>query len=90
VDDRTIARAQARMMRTALTRAGWTVHDLWRAYAHGGGGIGRVEVDAFLHGALYLNARHRDCLVQIANQVLPQAEIPYTWDFPTVGEAPED
>jgi hypothetical protein len=90
VDDRMIARAQTRMMRTAMTRAGWTVHELWRAYAHAGGEVGRLEVDAFLHGALRLHVRHRNCLVQIANQVLPQAEIPYTWDFPSVEEAPGD
>jgi hypothetical protein len=81
VDERTIARAQARMIRTALTDAGFGVHDLWLEYYRVGGKVGELEVDAYLHHALYLAPRHRDGLVRAAKHLVPHARLPYSRDL---------
>ncbi|MGX5359109.1 hypothetical protein ACWCOM_12315 [Kocuria sp. KH4] len=86
MDDRVIARAQARMIRAAITGAGWSAYDLWWAYRRLGGGIGRWEVDAFLHHAMHLGAPDRDCLAQVTNQLVPGAGVPCTWAFPPLVE----
>lgn len=81
MDERTIARAQARMIRTALTDAGFGVHDLWLDYYRSGGKIGELEVDAYLHDALYLTPRYRDGLVRAAKHLAPHAELSYSRDL---------
>lgn len=81
MDDRAIGRAQARLMRAALTQAGLSVHALWQAYVLLGGEVGRLEVEAYLHHALYLAPRHRDPLVRAANQLVPAGAIPCSRDL---------
>ena len=81
MDDRAIARAQARLMRAATANAGLGVEDLWQAYVQLGGEVGQLEVEAYLHHALYLAPRHRDTLVRAANQLVPRARIPYSLDL---------
>lgn len=60
MDDRTITQAQARLIRTALTDAGFGVLDLWLDYYRSGGKVEELEVEAYLHHALDLAPRHRD------------------------------
>lgn len=81
MDDWTIARAQARIMRTAITCAGVGIGDLWREYHLLGGTIDGLEVDAYLHHALYLTRGDRDQLVRAARRLVPGARIPYTRDL---------
>jgi hypothetical protein len=81
MDDRTIAKAQARLMRTAMSNDGWSVRELWEAYVHLGGEIPELEIDAYLHHALHLPPQHRDTLVQAANRLVPRAHIPYSCDL---------
>jgi hypothetical protein len=81
MDDRAIARAQARLMRAAITNAGLGVEDLWWAYVLLGGEVGQLEVEAYLHHALYLAPRHRDTLVRAANQLAPASSAPYSRDL---------
>ncbi|WP_188539349.1 hypothetical protein [Kocuria dechangensis] len=81
MDDRTIARTQARLMRTAMSKAGLGTHELWLRYAHLGGEIGELELDAYLHHALYLSPRHRDCLARAANQLAPGSGVPCSRDL---------
>lgn len=40
MDDRAIARAQARLMRAGIAKAGLGVEDLWQAYVELGGEVG--------------------------------------------------
>lgn len=81
MDDREIARAQARLVRTAITNAGWAVRDLWQTYTLLGGEIAELEIDAYLHHALYLPPRHRDTLVRATTQLVPDSGIPYSRDL---------
>lgn len=81
MDDRTIARTQARLMRAALADAGLGVHDLWQAYTRLGGEICELEVDAFLHHALHLVPRHRDWLARATNRLVAGACVPYARDL---------
>ena len=54
MDDRTIARTQARLIRTALTSTGLGARDLWLRYVHLGGEVGELELDAYLHHSMLL------------------------------------
>jgi hypothetical protein len=81
MDDRAIARLQARLMRTAISNTGFSVRELWEAYVRLGGEIAELEIDAYLHHALHLPPRHRDVLVQATNQLIPRAHIPYHHDL---------
>lgn len=81
MDDRTIARTQARLIRTALTSNGLGARDLWLRYVHLGGEIGELELDAYLHHALYLPPRHRDGLARAANQLVPDRRVPCSRDL---------
>jgi hypothetical protein len=81
MDDRAIARAQARLIRTAITGAGLAVHDLWQTYELLGGEVAELETDAYLHHALYLPPLHRDSLVRAANYLIPGSSIPYSRDL---------
>ena len=80
MDDRTIARAQARMIRMRLEQSGLSIRDLWRniptAVAH----VDQFEVDAFLHHAIHLAPKERDLLVFAANFLLGST-IPYSWEL---------
>ncbi|MHC5560818.1 hypothetical protein [Kocuria sp. U4B] len=77
MDDRTIARAQARLIREGLRGAGFSVMDLWWWTFRLGGDIGEVEVDAFLHHAPAL----RNQVVCAANHLLGGHSVPYTWEM---------
>ena len=81
MDDRTIARTQARLIRTALTSTGLGARDLWLRYVHLGGEVGELELDAYLHHALYLPPRHRDSLARAANQLGPGHRVPCSRDL---------
>jgi hypothetical protein len=81
MEDRAIGRAQARLMRAAITHASLTVEDLWRTYVLLGGEAGHLEVEAYLHHALYLPPRHRDLLVRATNQLVPTSGVPYSRDL---------
>jgi hypothetical protein len=81
MDDRTIARTQARMIRTAITGAGPGVRELWREYRRLGGEVGELEVDAYLHHALHLVPRHRDSLARVTNRLVPDARVPCSRDL---------
>lgn len=81
MEDRAIGRTQARLMRAAITHAGLTVEDLWRAYVLLGGEAGQLEIEAYLHHALHLPPRHRDLLVRATNQLAPDSGIPYSRDL---------
>ncbi|MEX5271819.1 hypothetical protein [Kocuria sabuli] len=81
MDDRTIARTQARMIRTAVTGAGLGVRELWREYRRLGGEVDELEVDAYLHHALHLVPRHRDSLARVANRLVPDARVPCSRDL---------
>ncbi len=81
MDDRAIARAQARLIRAALANAGLAVHDLWQTYELLGGQVAELEIDAYLHHALYLPPRHRDSLARAVNLVTPGSSVPYSRDL---------
>ena len=81
MDDRTIARTQARMIRTVLASAGLEVCHLWLRYALLGGELGELELDAYLHHALYLPPRHRDGLARATNQLTPAGHVPCSRDL---------
>jgi hypothetical protein len=81
MDDRVIAKLQARLMRTAISNAGLSVRALWQVYVHLGGEIAELEIDAYLHPALHLPPQHRDTLVRATNQLVPRARIPYSLDL---------
>lgn len=81
MDDRAIARTQARLMRTAISNTGQSVRVLWEVYVHLGGEVAELEVDAYLHHALHLPSQHRDTLVRATNQLVPRARIPYSLDL---------
>lgn len=81
MDDRTIARTQARMIRTAITGAGLGVRELWREYRRLGGEVDELEVDAYLHHALHLVPRHRDSLARTTNRMVPDARVPCSRDL---------
>lgn len=81
MDDRTIARTQARMIRTAVTGAGLDVRELWREYRRLGGEVDELEVDAYLHHALHLVPRHRDSLARVTNRMVPDARVPCSRDL---------
>lgn len=76
-----IAKTQARLIHTAITGAGLGVGALWRAYRLLGGTITELEVDAYLHHAVYLPPRHRDNLARAANQLVPGSRIPCSRDL---------
>lgn len=80
VDDRTIARAQARMIRMRLEQAGLSVKDLWRSIPASVAHVDEFEVDAFLHHAIHLAPKERDLLVFAANFLLG-SRIPYSWEL---------
>jgi hypothetical protein len=80
VDDRTIARAQARMIRMRLEQAGLSIKDLWRTVPASVAPVDQFEVDAFLHHAIHLAPRERDLLVFAANLMLGST-IPYSWEL---------
>lgn len=82
MDDRTISRAQARLIREGLENAGFSSMDLWWWYFRLGGDIGELEVDAFIHHALLLPPATSNQLVCAANHLLSSNAIPYTWDIP--------
>jgi hypothetical protein len=81
MDDRTIARVQARLIRTAITSAGLSLGALWQTDQLQGGELTHLEVDAYLHHALYLPPRHRDSLARAANQLVPGRRIPCSRDL---------
>ncbi|MFI7482746.1 hypothetical protein ACH9EU_10055 [Kocuria sp. M1R5S2] len=81
MDDRSIARAQARLIRTTISDAGLSVHDVWQTYRLRGGQVAELEVDAYLHHALYLPPRHRDGLARATNLVVPGSSVPYSRDL---------
>lgn len=70
VDDAAVGRRQARLLRRALGHHGSTAHDVWLDYSRGGGAVGELEVDAYLHESLHLPPIERDLLVQAANALL--------------------
>lgn len=90
MDDRTVGRAQARLMRTTLLLAGVSVGELWWKYFSCGGEVSELEVDAFLHHALYLPPRQRDRLAQAVNVLVVDASIPNSWDFGPVDDQSEE
>ena len=55
--------------------------DLWLRYVHLGGEVGELELDAYLHHALYLPPRHRDGLARAANQLVPGHRVPCSRDL---------
>ncbi|MGX5357568.1 hypothetical protein [Kocuria sp. KH4] len=80
MDDRTIARAQARMIREFLGEAGFSVGDLWRNVPESAVHLDEFEIDAFLHHAVHLEPKQRDLLVFTANTMLG-CQIPYSWEL---------
>lgn len=70
VDDAAVGRRQARLLRRAIGHHGSTAHDVWLDYSRGGGTVGELEVDAYLHESLHLPPVERDLLVQAANALL--------------------
>lgn len=80
VDDRTIARAQARMIRMRLEQAGLSIKDLWRNVPASVVHVDEFDVDAFLHHAIHLAPKERDLLVFAANLMLGST-IPYSWEL---------
>lgn len=72
----TVGRHQAHLLRRALSHLDITPHRLWRQYLSGGGCIGELEIDAYLHDSLDLPPNERDLLVQAANALLDQRSHP--------------
>jgi hypothetical protein len=70
MDDAAVGRRQARLLRRALGHHGSTAHDVWLDYSRGGGAVGELEVDAYLHESLHLPPAERDLLVRAANGLL--------------------
>lgn len=81
MEEHIIARAQARMIRTRLTRAGLSATDLWRVNRRSGDDLGVLSIDAFLHHALELAPFERDRLVFATNYLLGSPELPYSWEL---------
>ena len=69
MDDRTIARTQARGLATVLEAAGVELDGLWLHYFRLGGDLGVMEVEAYLHHALVLPALQRDLLACACNEL---------------------
>lgn len=83
MDDTTLSRSQARLLRQALEHIGITPHRLWMHYLSHGGVVGSLELDAYLHDSLHLPAVERDRLVHTANALLAPRGHPF---LPCTGE----
>lgn len=55
---------------TALREAGLLIEDVWDHYLNMGGGTEELEVEAYLHGLMWLPTDERDCLAQAVNELL--------------------
>lgn len=60
---------QARRLHHTIAQAGITVDQLWWHYFSLGGGLGHLEVDAYLHQALHLPPLERQLLDHAAHEL---------------------
>jgi hypothetical protein len=55
---------------TAMRHARLSLTAVWDHFLNMGGSIGRLEVDAYLHGMMPLPQPDRDCVAQSVNELL--------------------
>lgn len=55
---------------TAMNHAGLSLATVWDHFLNMGGGIGYLEVDAYLHGVMPLPVADRDWIAQAVNELL--------------------
>ena len=55
---------------TAMRHADLPLRHVWDHFINMGGIIDEVEVDAYLHGLIFLPAPERDCVAQAVNELL--------------------
>ncbi|WP_104122048.1 hypothetical protein [Arthrobacter pityocampae] len=59
---------------TAMRHAGLTLPAVWDHFQNLGGAIGHLEVDAYLHGLMFLPRGDRNALTQAVNELLDDEE----------------
>ncbi|MUK00848.1 hypothetical protein GM708_02245 [Vibrio cholerae] len=63
---------------TAMRHARLSLTAVWDHFLNMGGSIGRLEVDAYLHGMMPLPQPDRDCVAQSVNELLDDLARPAT------------
>ena len=77
VDDVTVNRVQARLLRRSLEGTDVAPHRLWLHYVHHGGVVGALEAGAYLHELHHLPAVERDRLMLTAAVLLDARHPPF-------------
>jgi hypothetical protein len=61
---------QGLLTRTVMQHAGIPLATVWDHFLNLGGGVGCLEVDAYLHGVMTLPPEDGDCVTQAVNELL--------------------
>lgn len=84
MDEDTLGREQARLLRRAMEHAGLELHEVWMHYFSIGGDVGELELEAYLHHSLTLPGIQRDTLAHAVNEIIdhgPVLHAPYTYEL---------